>query len=494
LQTSTHRSCPMRMNGIMIDCSRLMERHEYYYRLVDFMAEWGMNTLLWHFTDDHGCGIALPGFEKFAMPRAFAAREARELVRYAGRKGIEVIPEIETFGHTRYLTDFPEFERLYAGPRFGGRKPKHLWWNALDPLEPESWDLARRLMAAAGKVFTSRRLHIGCDEVNLKQYVARRPGLDGAQVWTDYVNRMIGLAHAAGRTPMMWADHPAKDENIAKALRKDVTLVYWNYWHSVDDAPIKMLRKVGFREIVISPSIAWWGVRFFPTGAVFENLRRMTRIAAKHKAAGVIDTVWCPWRYVQDSLWYAMAYGARLARGGGRLRAFRGEFARRVFGTALTRPLAGFLDESEEVRVTWSQTRQIWKRTMKFSREDIARFGRTRRAGAKALAMAAKYAPAKNARIWDAMVLAVRAAWLVSEWRMLSTARRAERARVSAYNGLLRLTRRELAETWDAGRYADDPRKNKARFPGEDDQYALLLMRRLPILKQRRGPLQMPLP
>jgi len=43
----------MDINGIMIDNVRLIEKHSYYFDLIDFMSEWGMNTLLLHFTDDH---------------------------------------------------------------------------------------------------------------------------------------------------------------------------------------------------------------------------------------------------------------------------------------------------------------------------------------------------------------------------------------------------------------------------------------------------------
>ena len=45
----------MEINGLMIDCARLLELPQYYYRLLEFMAEWKMNTLILHFSDDHGC-------------------------------------------------------------------------------------------------------------------------------------------------------------------------------------------------------------------------------------------------------------------------------------------------------------------------------------------------------------------------------------------------------------------------------------------------------
>jgi hypothetical protein len=40
----------LKINGLLIDCARTIEKHGYYSLLVDFMADWGMNTLLFHFT------------------------------------------------------------------------------------------------------------------------------------------------------------------------------------------------------------------------------------------------------------------------------------------------------------------------------------------------------------------------------------------------------------------------------------------------------------
>ncbi len=79
------------------------------------MAEWGMATLVFHFTDDHGCAVRLPAFERLALPNTFSAEKAKELVEFAARRGIEVIPELEAFGHTRCLTGRPEHAHLYAG-------------------------------------------------------------------------------------------------------------------------------------------------------------------------------------------------------------------------------------------------------------------------------------------------------------------------------------------------------------------------------------------
>ena len=161
----------MKINGLMIDPARLLEPQPYYYRLVEFMAGWRMNTLLMHLADDWGCTVRLPGFEHLAMPRAFTPADLRKLTGFAGVRGVDVIPELETFGHTRYLTDHPRYRHL-----FGGRRTRKLRFNAVDPLNPETHELMRSLIAAMAKAFPSKYIHLGCDEVDLKDY-CRRKGL-----------------------------------------------------------------------------------------------------------------------------------------------------------------------------------------------------------------------------------------------------------------------------------------------------------------------------
>jgi len=469
----------MQIRGVMIDCSRLMERHEYYYRLVDFMADWRMNTLVWHFTDDHGCAVRLPGFPRLAVRNAFTAAEMRRLIAHAAERGIDVIPELETFGHTRYLTDRPEYAHLYAG-----RKRRRLTFNAVDPLSPAAHSLMRRLMLATAKVFPSDILHIGCDEVNLRDYCRSHGGLDEAAVWTDYVNRMIDLARACGKTPMLWGDHPTKDARIAEMLRKDVILVDWRYRADVREAVLVKLKRVGFERIVVAPSIACAGYRFLPTTTALTNTTKMARMGFKHGADGLINTIWCPYRYVQGALSYGIAYTAALLENGGRLdrRAFHQAFAGRVFGTPLTGPLARFLASWPALDITQDLSRELARRTPRFTPEQVERLQRISRIGGQILPLADRYRPEKNADIWRAMVLAGRAAWLCSESAMLRMIRRPGAERTNAYNTLLREVRKTLSQVWDDTRYADDPQKRRTKFPGTAHQYALILLRRLPLM------------
>jgi len=466
----------MRINGLMIDCSRLLEPQRYYYKLLEFMAQWKMNTLLLHFSDDYGCALQLPGFRHLAMPRAFSMGDLKKLIEFAQSRGIDVIPELETFGHTRYITDHPRYRHLFAG-----RQTKDLRFNAIAPLHSETHELMRQLIASVARAFPSRYLHLGCDEVDLKRYCQQK-GLEVKDVWTEYVNRMIELAHQVGKTPMIWADHVARDDDIARRLRKDVVLVDWRYEDDVEDYALARLKQAGFRDLLVAPALACYRHRFLPTAHALENTARMAIFAKRHKTAGLINTIWCPWRYLQNAMYYGIAYSACAARWGNHpsKRQFNRRFARQVFDTGLLPALESFLESWTQLAIDSTLASKIVQRRPTFTQEEVQRLRMVNWLGKKALLVAPDYSPRANRDIWQGMVLAAQCAWLCSEGMLLRLLSFTASERKVRYNRLLDEVRREMDAEWDRTRYPDDPQKMRTLFPGHGHQYAMILLKRLP--------------
>ncbi len=466
----------MKINGLMIDASRLLEPKPYYTRLIEFMAEWKLNTLLFHFSDDYGCALRLKGFEHLAMPNAFTPRELQKLIAFAAERGIEVIPELETFGHTQYLTDHPDYRHLFAGKR-----TRALRFNAIDPFNPETHALMRKLIKTVAKVFPSRYLHLGCDEVDLSA-TCREKGLKVETVWTGYVNQMIQLAHDAGKTPIIWADHVSGNPGIARQLRKDVVLMDWRYTDDIKDGVLAQLQTAGFKKLMVAPSIACAQHRFLPTRRALENTDRMATFAAKHKAQGVINTIWCPWRYLQNTLYYGIAYSAESVRHGGYpdRTAFNKRFAGKVFATTLEPVLANFLENWLALVLDYDQSQKIAFKRNDFTPDEIRRLKQVTRLGDQTLRLAPDYTPRSNPEIWNAMVLSAQCVWLCAEGTLLRLTPSKDAKRKARYNTLLRQTRMEMDQEWDRTRDPDDPQKRKTRFPKQEDNYAMLLIRNLP--------------
>jgi len=65
-------------------------------------ADWGSNALVFRLTDDQGAAIRFESHpEFFTHKNALTAAQVRELVAYGQQRGVELIPEIESFGLRR---------------------------------------------------------------------------------------------------------------------------------------------------------------------------------------------------------------------------------------------------------------------------------------------------------------------------------------------------------------------------------------------------------
>jgi len=467
------------IDGVLIDCSRTMERHEYYFKLIDFMAEWGLNTLFFHFTDDHGCAVQLPGFPRLEMKHAFTLPEIKKLIRYAAKKKIDIVPELETFGHSRYLTDKKKYSYLYAGG-----KTNILNFNAIDPLSYDTIMVMKKLIGTVVKIFPSKYLHIGCDEVNLKEYCLIKGGLDEASVWTNYVNKIIQITKETGKIPMMWADHPSTNPKIAELLRKDVIVVQWDYEGNTREKYFKFLKKAGFKEIISAPSIACNAYRFLPSVTGIKNVVNMSKFAAKYKLNGMVNTIWCPYRYVQGSMYYGIAFGAYSlrAKGKGKLAEFNKVFAEKVFGTSKDGNINEFLKNYSKfevynvlvgelfgIKAKWVKVKDVHKKTMR----EINEIGRD------LLSKAEYVAPEKNREIWDAMLLALKCSWIFSEHYVITKGKAKNKNRIKEYKKMLGTVTKQVSDDWDKNRFPDDPQKFGGRFANEANSYMMLILQEL---------------
>lgn len=468
-----------KINGIMIDCSRLIEQHQYYYQLVDFMADWQMNTLLLHFSDDFGLSVQLPGFKKIAAPHAFLAKEIRHLIAHANKQGIEIIPELEVFGHTRYLTDHPDYAHL--GTAKGTDQIK---FNAVDPLNPATARIMAQLIAGVAEIFPSPRVHLGCDEVDLMDYCINK-NLDSAKIWTDYVNTMIELAHNHKKYPLIWGDHLLSSKYIRENLRKDVVVVDWHY-SDFKEPWTSLLLKAGFKEIIEAPALAHCGHRFLPVDEALNNTKHMASLMARHHTAGLINTIWCPWRYLQNAMYYGIAFSSRVVKNAGRInmRTFHADFARKVFGTNLSNDLHQFLTCWPKLNIHAYIADNLLLKYPMLNASKKLHIEKVNRTGRKVLALAANYHPSKNQQIWNAMILAAQCAWLCSEYLMIfEEGPEASPQRKNEFDNLLEHVRHKMSEEWDRTRLPGDPQKYDTKFAGHDDQYIMILMRKLKTFK-----------
>jgi Glycosyl hydrolase family 20, catalytic domain len=296
------------LRGLMADAGRVPEDPSYYRRAINFCHEWNMDAYLISLADDQGCAFRFKSHpELITHKNALTHEQAKELADYARQRRVELIPEIESFGHTRFITGVPQYAHLQDAMS-GGRSH----FSAVCPVAPETLKLFSDLYREVAEIFPSRYFHGGCDEVNwggsqLSQSALKKK--TRAEIWAEYVNSLDHLARGLDKELIVWGDFVLhKQPGVLPRLNKDIIVMDWQYY-VIDPRPLEQAaRKVvdtGLR-VIGAPSIisCRWGVR---AGA--NALRNIDAYAEAYsridspRALGVIVTNWIPSRYIQRSLW-----------------------------------------------------------------------------------------------------------------------------------------------------------------------------------------------
>ena len=212
-----------RKRSFMADMGRSAFSLPMLKRIVRILRRLKMNQLHLHLYDDELCGLRFHGLP-FGRenPYAITLSELKELVDYAAAHHVEIVPELEGWGHVGSLVYHrPELrggEGMYNGSSF------LVGEGALALME----ELARQVAEALPD---RGILHLGLDEA--KWFLA--PGMPDGFTPTHLVGRygemVAGLESELGKslTMRIWADHGGRP--VPKEIQPRVIIEPWQYWN-----------------------------------------------------------------------------------------------------------------------------------------------------------------------------------------------------------------------------------------------------------------------
>jgi hypothetical protein len=315
LENDRTRSTAAQMRGLMVDAGRVPESLDYYRRVIGFCADWELNTLHFRLADDQGSALRFTSAPDLVTHRnAFKPEELRGLAEYAQSHGIDLIPELESFGHTGYITRSPAYAHLLDNDPKGSTE-----FTGMIPVHPETLELFDKLYLEVAAIFPSPYLHGGCDEVNWGGSALSRKALQAKtrpQIWADYLNSLNRASQKLGKQLIVWGDVVLhKEPAILGQLDKSIVIMDWNYRENSSATVHESFLRVranGSRGIGAPGLINYkWGPR-----AGVEQLRNIDAFADAYlgsndaNSLGVILTNWVPSRYIQNSIWDGFAYAA----------------------------------------------------------------------------------------------------------------------------------------------------------------------------------------
>lgn len=218
--------------GLLIDSARHFQPMKVLKQNLDAMAYNKFNVFHWHLVDDQSWPLEMstyPNLTKSAYsPRhVYSRKDVQEIIEYARLRGIRVIPEIDTPGHTQALGKiFPDIlTACYSnGTRGKPDYPNHAAFEMLNPMQQYTYDVMRNIFKEIIGTFKDKYIHLGMDEVYYACWESspeiaafmKQQGFDSVnQVEQYYLRTTMANVQKLGAKYMIWQDPIDNDVSAA---------------------------------------------------------------------------------------------------------------------------------------------------------------------------------------------------------------------------------------------------------------------------------------
>ncbi|HVA17159.1 MAG TPA: family 20 glycosylhydrolase [Candidatus Dormibacteraeota bacterium] len=294
----------MKWRGVSIDISRgPIPTLKFMENQIRVLAGYKLNMYALYMEDV----FTVPGNEIFAPRDALMPDEIRELVSYAQKYYVTIVPELETYGHLHNVLRYDVYSQLAEVPH----------GSVLTPTQPGTYDLLGKMIAAMAPIFKGPFFHIGADETfelgrgQTKDLVAQK-GL--GQVYLDHIAKLDGMLKPYHKQTMFWADIAEHFPELLPTLPKDLIAVIWTYSNKDSyDARLAPFRHAGL-QIFVSPGISNWRRVYPDFDGAYLNIRNLTRDGQKFDALGMLNTDWKDWGGPLNGMdWPGFVFGAACA-------------------------------------------------------------------------------------------------------------------------------------------------------------------------------------
>lgn len=213
--------------SFMLDIVRHFFDKEVLKGIIDVLALVKINKFHLHLSDNQGYRVESTVYpalnEKGNLRKGtrgdgipvggyLTKDDVREIVKYAGERHIEIVPEIDLPGHTlAILVAMPETgckgEQYELTERFGIDE------RVLCVGREENYEVVENILKELAELFPSKYFHIGGDEVPKTEWqqcekcqsVMKREGLESLEKLQGYfTNRVINVLKSLDKTPIVW--------------------------------------------------------------------------------------------------------------------------------------------------------------------------------------------------------------------------------------------------------------------------------------------------
>ncbi|MBU7576895.1 MAG: family 20 glycosylhydrolase [Flavihumibacter sp.] len=255
--------------GMMLDVSRHFFPADFIKKYIDLLALHKMNRLHWHLTDDHGWRIEIKKYPQLTAVGAwrngtvignypgqgntnqryggfYTQAEVKDIIQYAAKRHITIVPEIEMPGHaSAAIAAFPFLSCFPDQPTFINKFPSELSKQKGGKQVQETWgvhtdvycagndtvfNMMQDILTEVINLFPSEYIHIGADECpkdnwkkcpRCQQRIKDLKLKDEHELQSYFVQRIEKFINSKGRVLIGW------DEILEGGLAPNAVVMSW---------------------------------------------------------------------------------------------------------------------------------------------------------------------------------------------------------------------------------------------------------------------------
>lgn len=286
--------------GYMLDISRdKVPTMESLFELIEQLADWRINELQLY-TEHTFAYRSHPKVWENASP--LTAHEIQELDAYCLKKGIDLVPNQNSFGHMENWLKHDEYLDLCECETdcktiWGKRKR-----TALAPTNPKSFELMQELYAELLPNFTSKYANIGGDEtveLGLGKSKTLSDKIGKGQVYLDFLKKLNAEIIKNGKQTQFWGDIILNHPELIKDVPKNMIALVWGYDAAYPFNKNLVRFHTANLDFYVCPGTSSWRSEIGRNHNAFINLKNAAIEGKKYGAKGYLITDWGDYGHFQ---------------------------------------------------------------------------------------------------------------------------------------------------------------------------------------------------
>lgn len=310
----------LRVRGVHLDISRnRVPTMDTLLATVDALSRLKINHLQLY-TEHTFAYEAHPEVWRDASPMTPA--QVLALDEYCRERGIELVPNQNSFGHMERWLRHPDYHHLAESPG-GFVDPwgvRRRWGSTLSPAVAETRDFLASLYDELLPNFSSRMLSVGGDEPwELCRGRSRRLCAERGhgRVYLDFIRDIHRLLTERDVRMLLYGDIILAHPELIPELPRDAMVIDWGYegTHPFDEETA-LFSAADLDYLVCAGTSSWNSISGRWTNAR-ENITRAARAAVARGAGGLLIADWGDNGHLQQFpiAWPGMVFGAAVAWG-----------------------------------------------------------------------------------------------------------------------------------------------------------------------------------